>query len=50
MITITCPWCEGDAPFDPDLLLILGGHWECGACRTSVSLVETPEEALPIAA
>lgn len=50
MITITCPWCEGDAPFDADLLAALDGRWECGACNTSVALVATADAELPIAA
>jgi hypothetical protein len=50
MITITCPWCEGDAPLDPALLEDAGGRFTCPACRTSVELVDETREAMPLAA
>jgi hypothetical protein len=51
MIQIACPWCEQDAPVDPELLQAAGGRYTCDACLTSVELVEAPEAmALPLAA
>lgn len=51
MIQIACPWCEQDAPVDPELLQAAGGRYTCAACLTTVELVETPEPAtLPLAA
>ena len=50
MISITCPWCEGDAPMDLELLQDAGGRYTCPACLTTVELVEVVEEVLPLAA
>ena len=51
MIQIACPWCEQDAPLDPEQLLALGGRYTCAACQTIVELVEEPEPVgLPLAA
>jgi hypothetical protein len=51
MIQIACPWCEQDAPVDPELLQAAGGRYTCAACLTTVELVEAPEPVtLPLAA
>jgi hypothetical protein len=50
MIAITCPWCEGDAPLDPELLQDAGGRFTCPTCLTTVELVDATPEALPLAA
>lgn len=51
MIQIACPWCEQDAPVDPELLQAAGGRYTCAACHTTVELVDEPDErALPLAA
>ena len=42
MIQIACPWCEQDAPVDPELLQAAGGRYTCAACQTTVELVEEP--------
>jgi hypothetical protein len=50
MITIACPWCEGDAPMELEVLQAVGGRFTCPACQTSVELVEEAAEALALAA
>lgn len=50
MISITCPWCEGDAPLEPQQLQEAGGRFTCPTCLTTVELVDEPAEALPLAA
>lgn len=50
MIAIACPWCEDDAPMDPDVLRAAGGSYTCPACLTTVELVDDAEDALPLAA
>ena len=50
MIAIACPWCEDDAPMDPEALQTAGGSWTCPACLTTVELVDRVEEVLLLAA
>jgi uncharacterized Zn finger protein (UPF0148 family) len=51
MIQIACPWCEQDAPVDPELLQAAGGRYTCAVCQTTVELVEESEPiGLPLAA
>ncbi|MFN8624091.1 MAG: hypothetical protein U0869_25395 [Chloroflexota bacterium] len=50
MITITCPWCEGDAPLETAQLEDAGGRFSCPTCLTTVELVDETPEAMPIAA
>ena len=45
MIQIACPWCEQDAPMDPEQLQAVGGHYTCAACLTTVELTGPIEEA-----
>jgi len=50
MVTIECPWCQGNGPVDIELLHAAGGHFTCAACLTTVELVEDREAELALAA
>jgi hypothetical protein len=50
MVAIACPWCEGDAPLDLELLEEAGGRFTCPLCLTSVELVEDAQDRQLLAA
>ena len=36
MIAIACPWCEDDAPMDPEMLLAAGGASIPAVCDVTI--------------
>ena len=50
MVTITCPWCEQDEPFELMSFLEPEVTFSCPDCGTSVQFVAEPAVALELAA
>ena len=41
MVTLTCPWCEGDVDFDPRSDEV---ELRCAGCATSCLLEDAPRQ------